>query len=84
MLFLTFLASLPVMHWIVRKDPGLGQSNQSARPPISSPLENEPALCTSDLACLARSLARESPRHAAPDEVPVKLDSSQHRNAADI
>ena len=79
MVFLTFLASLAVLHWIVRKEPGLGKSDQSARVPNSS-VENESALSTLDLASLARSLARECPQRAAPGEVLVTPKPSQNRN----
>jgi len=79
MVFLTFLASLAALHWIVRKEPGLGKSNQSAHADNSS-IENESSLSTGDLASLARSLARECPRHAAPDEVLLKPKSSQDEN----
>jgi hypothetical protein len=79
MVFLTFLASLAVLHWIVRKEPGLGKSNQSSQAANSS-IENESALSTLDLASLARSLARECPKNAAPDEVLVKRQASQDQN----
>ena len=83
MIFLTFLASLAVVHWIVRKEPGLGRSNQSARPADAS-IENEPALSTLDLASLAGSLARECPERAVCDQVPARLSSSEDKNNSGI
>jgi hypothetical protein len=83
MIFLTFLASLAVVHWIVRKEPGLGKSNQNARP-IDASIETEPALSTLDLASLARSLARECPERAVCDQVPARLSSSEDKNNSGI
>jgi hypothetical protein len=80
MVFLTFLSSLAVLHWIVRKEPGLGKSNQSAHQAHSS-IQNESALSTLDLASLARSLAHECPKPATPDEVPLRRTSSRDENA---
>jgi hypothetical protein len=80
MVFLTFLASLALLQWIVRKEPGLGKSNQSAHEAHSS-IQNESALSTLDLASLARSLARECPKPAVPDKVLVRNKPSRDENA---
>ncbi len=83
MVFLTFLVSIAVVHWILRKEPGLGKSNQSAPAPDTA-AGNASALATLDLASLAQSLSSECPDRIAPGEVLVKVKSSQPRNVAPI
>lgn len=83
MVSITFLASLVLLHWIVRKEPGLGKSNGSTAA-ADCASGNEPTLSTLDLASLARSLARECPQDAAPEETPVNARSPQASDAASI
>jgi hypothetical protein len=83
MVFITFLASVAVLHWVVGNKPGPGKSNQSAPTPDFA-TENDPALATVDLVSLAQSLARECPAQPVEEKVLQNLRSPRPGNATGI